>query len=46
MATQLAASTGSLETLGKKKEKMGNGLNTLNSMNKTLNDGAAQLNDG
>ena len=46
VATQLAASTGSLETLEKGAEDVSNGLNTLNSMNKTLNDGAAQLNDG
>lgn len=46
VATQLTASTGSLETLGKGAEDVSNGLNTLNSMNKTLNDGAAQLNDG
>ena len=46
VATQLAASKGSLETLEKGAEDVSNGLNTLNSMNKTLNDGAAQLNDG
>lgn len=46
VATQLVASTGSLETLEKGAEDVSNGLNTLNSMNKTLNDGAAQLNDG
>ena len=46
VATQLAASTGSLEALEKGAEDVSNGLNTLNSMNKTLNDGAAQLNDG
>ena len=46
VATQLAASTGSLETLEKGAEDVSNGLNTLNSMNKTLNDGAAQINDG
>jgi putative membrane protein len=46
VATQLAASTGSLETLEKGAEDVSNGLNTLNSMNKTLNDGAEQLNDG
>ena len=46
VATQIAASTGSLETLEKGAEDVSNGLNTLNSMNKTLNDGAEQLNDG
>ena len=46
VATQLAASTGSLEALEKGAEDVSNGLNTLNSMNKTLNDGAAQINDG
>ena len=46
VATQLAASTGSIETLEKGAEDVSNGLNTLNSMNKTLNDGAEQLNDG
>ena len=46
VATQLAASTGSLETLEKGAEDVSNGLNTLNSMNKTLNDGSSQLADG
>jgi len=46
VATQLAASTDSLEALEKGAEDVSNGLNTLNSMNKTLNDGAAQINDG
>ena len=46
VATQIAASTDSLETLEKGAEDVSNGLNTLNSMNKTLNDGAAQINDG